>query len=119
MGIKNNDTNVKILVVTSDSKFNSNIKNTFIVFRKLFEIRYSITSFSFNQGLYNICSSKLMYSECPAVNKNPTKEIWDIIERRLDSAIKMCPTIPTPYIGAFGPGVFNGITELNLNPEGI
>lgn len=55
----------------------------------------------------------------PAVNENPTKEIWNIIERRLDSAIKMCPTIPTPYIGAFGPGVFNGIAELNLNPEGI
>ena len=55
----------------------------------------------------------------PEANENPTKEIWDIIERRLDSAIKMCATIPTPYIGAFGPGVFSGIAELNLNPEGI
>jgi hypothetical protein len=55
----------------------------------------------------------------PEVTPDATKEVWNIIEKRLDSAIKMCVTTPIPYVGAFGPGVFNGIAEINLNPEGI
>lgn len=55
----------------------------------------------------------------PEVTPDATKEVWNIIEKRLDSAIKMCVTTPVPYVGAFGPGVFNGIAEINLNPEGI
>lgn len=55
----------------------------------------------------------------PKVTPYPTEEIWNIIERRLISTLKMI--IPTPifFTGAFGPGVFNGTALISLEREDL
>lgn len=57
----------------------------------------------------------------PDPEKNPdiTEKIWNKIQEKLEGALKKIITVPTPYIGAFGPGVFNGIAKINLNRTGV
>lgn len=55
----------------------------------------------------------------PEVTPNATEEIWNIIEKRLTSALKMIIPTPIPFTGAFGPGIFVGTALICLDREGI
>lgn len=57
----------------------------------------------------------------PDPQKNPdiTEKIWNKVQEKLEGALKKIITVPTPYVGAFGPGVFNGIANINLNRTGV
>lgn len=57
----------------------------------------------------------------PDPQKNPdiTEKIWNKVQEKLEGALKKIVTVPTPYVGAFGPGVFNGIANINLNRTGV